>query len=54
MNNELAFRPATSGISVRCQRAAATARRLAWKLLLEAAPSINLYWSVGMPPYRER
>ena len=54
MNNDLAFRPVDSGISVRWQRAAATTRRLAWKLLLEAAPSINLYWTVGVPPYRER
>ena len=54
MNNALVVRPVTTGIAARCQRAAAAARRLAWKLVLEAAPSINLYWSVGMPPYRDR
>ena len=54
MNNTLVLRPVTTGIAVRCQRAAAATRRLAWKLLLEAAPSINLYWNVGLPRYRDR
>ena len=54
MNNALVLRPVTTGIGARCRRAAAAARRLAWKLVLEAGPSINLYWSVGMPPYHER
>lgn len=53
MNNDRALRPVTTGFSVRCQRAAATARLLAWKLVLEAAPAINLYWAIGLPPYRE-
>lgn len=54
MNNALAIRPVTNGIAVRSQHAAAAARRLAWKLVLEAAPMINLYWCVGLPPYNDR
>ena len=54
MNNDLALRPVTSATSVRRQRAAVAARRLASKLVLAAAPMINLYWAVGVPPYDER
>ena len=54
MNNALVLRPVTAGITVRCRYAAAAAGRVAWKLVLEAAPMINLYWCVGLPPYGER
>ena len=53
MNSELALRPATLPFSVRMLRGALAVRRLAWRLVLEAAPLCNLYWIVGMPPYRE-
>ena len=54
MNNALVLRPVTTGFAVRCRHAAAATRRLAWRLVLEAAPMINLYWCVGMPPYGEQ
>lgn len=54
MNNDLVLQPVTSGIAVRCRRAASAASLVAWKLVLAAAPSINLYWTVGTPPYRSR
>lgn len=54
MNSELALRPATSLIALRCRRSASALLRVAWQLVLAAAPALNLYWTVGLPPYGNR
>ncbi|HEX6538667.1 MAG TPA: hypothetical protein VF155_05765 [Candidatus Dormibacteraeota bacterium] len=54
MNGELALRPATSPLSGRWRRGTSMVLRLAWRLVLAAAPACNLYWIVGMPPYGPR
>lgn len=54
MNTELVLRPASLPLSVRCRRLGALLLRGGWRFVLAAAPAINLYWIVGMPPYRNR
>ena len=54
MNNDLALRPATSLLALRCRRGASALLRVAWQLVLAAAPALNLYWAVGLPPYGNR
>ena len=54
MNNELVLRPATIPLAVRSRGGAAVVLRVAWQLILWAAPAMNLNWCVGLAPYENR
>lgn len=54
MKRDCALRPTTSRLALRCRRGASALLRVAWQLVLAAAPAVNLYWTVGLPPYGDR